>query len=75
MTARALFVSLDEKTVVNRCGKADVAISAIEKLPQGGVRFVCTSDDGAAVMKKKLKSHLLPDTVARQSYRPTAPTW
>jgi hypothetical protein len=39
------------------------------------VRFVCTSVDGATVMKKKLKSHLLPDTVARQAYRPTAPTW
>lgn len=75
MSARALFVSLDEKTVVSRCGKADVTISAIEKLPQGGVRVVCTSVDGATVMKKKFKSHLLPETVARQAYRPTAPTW
>jgi hypothetical protein len=75
VTARALFVSLDERTVVSRCGKADVAISAIEKLPQGGVRVVCTSVDGATVMKKKFKSHLLPETVARQAYRPTAPTW
>jgi hypothetical protein len=75
VTARALFVSLDEKTVVSRCGKADVTISAIEKLPQGGVRVVCTSVDGATVMKKKFKSHLLPETVARQAYRPTAPTW
>jgi hypothetical protein len=75
VTARALFVSLDERTVVSRCGKADVTISAIEKLPQGGVRVVCTSVDGATVMKKKFKSHLLPETVARQAYRPTAPTW
>lgn len=75
MSARALFVSLDESTVVARCDKAKVTISAIEKLPVGGVRVVCTSVDGATVMKKKLKSHLLPDTVARQAYRPTAPTW
>jgi hypothetical protein len=26
-------------------------------------------------MKKKFKAHLLPDTVSRQNYRPTAPTW
>jgi DNA polymerase II large subunit len=75
VSARALFVSLDEPTVLARCDKADVSISTIEKLPQGGVRFVCTSVDGATVMKKKLKSHLLPDTVARQAYRPAAPTW
>jgi L-asparaginase II len=75
VSARALFVSLDEGDVVARCGAAKVTISAIEKLPQGGVRFVCTSVDGAERMKKKFKAHLLPDTVARQNYRPTAPTW
>jgi hypothetical protein len=75
VSARVLFVSLDEGEVVARCGAAKVAISTIEDLPLGGVRFVCTSVEGAERMKKKLKSHLLPDTVARQGYRPVAPTW
>jgi hypothetical protein len=73
--SRALFVSLDEDQVVARCLAQKVEISAIEHLPQGGVRFVCMSGDGAATMKKKLKAHLLPETVSRQQHRPTSPLW
>lgn len=73
--SRALFVSLDEGQVVTRCLAEKVGISAIEGLPQGGVRFVCMSQDGADVMRKKLKSHLLPEDVTRQSYRPKSSIW
>lgn len=73
--SRVLFVSLDEDKVVARCGAEKVGISAIERLPQGGVRFVCMSGDGAAHMKKKLKAHLLKDDVVRQSHRPTSQIW
>jgi hypothetical protein len=72
---RVLFVSLDEGDVVARCLAENVGISAIERLPQGGVRFVCMSGDGAARMKKKLKAHLLQGDVARHSHRPRTPIW
>ena len=39
--SRVLFVSLDEGQVVARCLAEKVGISAIERLPGGGVRFVC----------------------------------
>jgi hypothetical protein len=73
--SRVLFVSLDEGDVVSRCASANVGVSAIERLPEGGVRLVCMSNDGAETMRKKLKSHLIKDQVARAGYRPTAPTW
>jgi hypothetical protein len=73
--SRALFVSLDEGQVVAKCLSEKVGISAIERLPAGGVRLVCSSSDGAAVMKKKLKSHLLPDSAPRQNHRPNTPLW
>jgi len=72
---RALFVSLDETTVVRRCRAANIGISAIEKLPAGGTRVVCMSGDGAALLKKKLKSHLLSGNVTRQEIRPSTPIW
>lgn len=73
--SRVLFVSLDEGDVVAKCLAAKVGISAIERLPGGGVRLVCMSSDGAARMKRKLKPKLISDTVTRQSHRPASPLW
>ena len=73
--SRELYLTLDEGDVVSRCLAEKVGISAIERLPQGGVRFVCMSGDGAAHMKKKLKAHLLKDDVVRQSHRPVSQIW
>ena len=73
--SRVLFVSLDEGDVVSRCLAAKVGISAIEHLPAGGTRLVCMSSDGAEIMKKKLKSHLLPTGAARMGHRPDMPIW
>lgn len=73
--SRALFVSLDEGKVVARCLAEKVGISAIERLPGGGVRLVCMSGDGAATMARKLKPHLMGDNVARARHRPVSPLW
>ncbi|MGE5562397.1 MAG: hypothetical protein ACM3ZV_03725 [Bacillota bacterium] len=73
--SRALFVSLNEGEVVARCLAENVGISHIERLPSGGVRFVCKSSDGAALMTRKLKPHLIDDYVAREKRRPTTPLW
>ncbi|WP_300973467.1 hypothetical protein [Sphingomonas sp. LHG3406-1] len=68
--SRALFLSLSEAEVIAKCDHAKVGISALERLPAGGVRLVCMSSDGAAVMTRKLKSSLIPATTARAPFRP-----
>lgn len=73
--SRVLFVSLDEGQVVARCLAEKVGISAIERLPGGGVRLVCMSGDGAALMRRKFKSHLMQDDVTRERHRPVSPLW
>jgi hypothetical protein len=73
--SRALFVSLDEGQVVARCLAEKVGISAIERLPGGGVRLVCMSSEGAGVMTRKFKQHLMRDTPAREKFRPISPLW
>ena len=73
--SRVLFVSLDEGKVVARCLAEKVGISTIERLPGGGVRLVCKSSDGAALMARKLKSHLIGDNVPREKFRPACPLW
>jgi hypothetical protein len=72
---RALHLSLDEGEAVARCLSAKVGVSAIERLPQGGVRLVCMSVDGAETMRGKLKAHLIKGEVVRERHRPRRPLW
>ena len=69
--SRILHVSLDEGEVVNRCLTEKVSISAIERLPAGGVRLVCMSVDGAETMRRKLKKKLIQGSVVRERFRPS----
>ena len=73
--SRELYVTLDEREVISRCLAENVAISAIEKLPAGGVRLVCASGYGAAHMTRKFKAHLITEPVVRQRHRPARPLW
>lgn len=73
--SRVLFIALDEGDVVARCLAHKVGISALERLPGGGVRLVCMSGDGAALMGRKLKRHLMADTTPRERYRLARPLW
>ena len=73
--SRVLFLKLDEGEVVAKCLAAKVGISAIERLPGGGVRLVCMSSDGAATLNRKLKSQLIKGDVQRQTHRPAQPLW
>ena len=64
-------VDLDQGNVLAKCEAAKVGVSAIERLPAGGVRLVCMSADGAALMTRKFKAHLIKEPVVRQLHRPT----
>lgn len=73
--SRVLHLTMDEGAVISRCRSEKVGVSAIERLPHGGVRLVCMSSHGAALMRRKLKSQLITDTVTREPHRPASPLW
>ena len=72
---RSLFVNLDEADVIARCQKEKVGVSALERIPSGGVRLVCMSVDGATLMRRKFKSQLIAGEPVRARHRPTRPLW
>ena len=73
--SRVVNLKLDEGVVVIRCMSEKVGVSAIESLPQGGVRLVCMSSEGAARIRRKLKANLITEPVARERHRPVRPLW
>ena len=74
--SRTLYLSLDEEKVVARCRKEKVGVSAIERLPAGGVRLVCNSSEGAQRIRSVFKTKLLDaDRIVRQPHRPATPLW
>jgi hypothetical protein len=73
--SRVLFLKLSETQVTSRCIAEDVGISALERLPKGGVRLVCMSSDGAAIMAHKLKSYLIGGEAVRELHRPRKTLW
>ena len=72
---RTIHLSMGEGDVVARCLNEKVGVSAIERLPEGGVRLVCMSVDGAEVIRRKLKQHLIKGDVTRERFRPRRPLW
>ena len=73
--SRVLHLSLDEGVVVLRCLSEGVSVSAIERLPYGGVRLVCSSSHGAEIIRGKLKRYLIDGEIRRERHRPTTPMW
>ena len=73
--SRTLFLSMNESEVVSRCSAEKVGVSAIERLPGGGVRLVCMSGDGAERLRTKLRSKLMSDDALRERHRPRTPLW
>ena len=72
---RAVYLDMNEGTVVARCLAENVGISAIERIPAGGIRLVCMSTDGAERIRSKLKKHLIHEEVVRERHRPNGPLW
>ncbi|HLO21273.1 MAG TPA: hypothetical protein VK192_12360 [Sphingomicrobium sp.] len=72
---RTLHLSMNEGAVVARCLKEKVGVSAIERLPSGGVRLVCMSGNGADHMRTVLKPKLIIGDVQRERHRPRGAMW
>ena len=73
--SRAILINLEQGEVESTCLAAKVGISAMERLPEGGVRLVCKSADGAAKIRRKLKSKLIAGEARRERHRPRTPLW
>jgi hypothetical protein len=73
--SRAMQLAMSEREVVSLCAAQKVAISVIEPLPGGGVRLVCSSANGADIIREKAKSKIMRVEEAREKYRPAAPLW
>ena len=73
--SRAFNLSMTETEVVEHCRNKSIAISAIEALPDGGVRLVCMSGHGAAQIRAKLKRRIIQGVVRRERFRPIRPLW
>lgn len=73
--SRVVHLNPDVGVVVIRCMSENVGLSAMERLSSGGVRLVCTSSEGAARIRHKLKGYVIAGTVTREKYRPPNPLW
>ena len=47
----------------------------LEKLPDGGVRLVCSSGTGANKIRTQLRRHIIKGDVRRALFRSTSPLW
>lgn len=72
---RAVNLAMAVAAVVKHCEDKGIAISVLEALPEGGVRLVCSSVDGADQIRSKLRRHILADDARRQKIRPRTPLW
>ena len=63
--SRAINLNLSEADAREQCSNRSIGISAIESLPGGGVRLVCMSSEGAALLRRRLKSQIISDTAQR----------
>ncbi|HEX3422648.1 MAG TPA: hypothetical protein VHS33_04500 [Sphingomicrobium sp.] len=73
--SRALNLAMTEARILRHCRDENIGISALEKLPDGGVRLVCMSSYGAAQIRLKLKNHIIDGEVRRERFRPARLQW
>jgi len=73
--SRALNLNLSREQVVKHCGSRDVGISAMEDLPDGGVRLVCMSVGGAESLRADLHRHVIKGDARRTPLRERRAPW
>ena len=73
--SRAFNLAMTEAQIVRHCRENNIAVSALEALPDGGVRLVCMSGYGAAQIQSNLKRHIIEGSVRRERFRPVRPLW
>ena len=72
---RAINLSMGEADIIKHCNDKGIGISALETLPQGGVRLVCSSVNGAEQVRSKLRRQVIAGDPLREKFRPRTPLW
>lgn len=67
--SRAMNINLPEAKVQTACDKAKISVSAIETLPSGGTRLVCTREEGAEEMRVVFRTHIIEGNVKRYAFQ------
>lgn len=65
--SRAINFALSGAELRERCAAADVRISVIEPLPGGGTRLVCSTVEGAEIMRRRHVKDMLEGSQKRGS--------
>ena len=73
--SRTVNLALPRDKVEAHCDKHKIDVSALELLPTGGVRLVCSSGAGAEKIRSTLKSKLIRGEPERTAIRPSTPLW
>jgi len=68
-------LAMSESEALAHCLAEKVGVSAIEALPEGGVRLVCKSVDGADRIRRRFKQKIIGIDRARARHRPVRPLW
>ena len=66
--SRVVNLSLSETAARDHCDSRKIGVSAVERLPDGGVRLVCMSGQGAEQVRRTLKGKLIKDPVRRTAH-------
>lgn len=66
--SRAVHLSMTETETRDHCTAKSIGVSVIEPLPDGGVRLVCNSSEGAEMIRKRLKPKLIKGAVRRNAH-------
>jgi len=65
LVSRVVNLAMSADEARQQCLTRQVGVSALENLPDGGVRLVCMSSDGAETIRKRLKANLIKGDVRR----------
>ena len=65
---RVINLAMAADAVVKHCGKKSIDISVIEALPEGGIRLVCSSMDGAELVRAALRRHVMKGDPRREKF-------
>jgi hypothetical protein len=66
--SRVINLAMSEAEARHQCITRKIGVSALENLPDGGVRLVCMSADGAAIIRKRLKANIISEPVRRTAH-------
>ena len=72
---RVFNLAMTEDDILRHCHDKKIAISALEALPDGGARLVCSSSEGSVKIRASLGRHLIDGHARRELFRPRRRVW